>query len=89
MQRKTFNWLLDSAPRGAVLLPCDDDSLELVVQRRRELVDVGHMPIYADDDVVGSLLEEKRRTYDIARRCDVGAPRTVAEGGAGAGLMAN
>ena len=76
VQRKTFDWLLDSAPRGAVLLPCDDDSLELVVQRRRELVDVGHMPIYANDDVVGSLLD-KERTYDIARSCNVGAPRTV------------
>jgi D-aspartate ligase len=76
VQRKTFDWLLNSAPRGAVLLPCDDDSLELVVQRRRELVEVGHKPVYANDDVVSFLLD-KERTYDIAGRCNVGAPRTV------------
>ena len=76
VQHETFDWLLNSAPRGAVLLPCDDDSLELVAQRRRELVEVGHKPIYANDDVVGILLD-KERTYDIARRCNVGAPRTV------------
>ncbi len=76
VQQETFDWLLNSAPRGAVLLPCDDDSLELVVQRRRELVEVGHKPIYANDNVVGFLLD-KERTYDIARRCNVRAPRTV------------
>src|SRR4029079_19319428 len=36
-QRQLLSWLRSQAPAGAVLLPCDDDSLELLARPRGEL----------------------------------------------------
>jgi len=63
-------------PRGAVVIPCDDDALELIARSREELVGWGLHPAHANDPVVLDLLD-KERTYEIARAAGVGAPRTI------------
>jgi D-aspartate ligase len=68
--------LRDVLPRGAVVIPCDDDALELIARSRDEFVGWGFHPVPADDRVVLDLLD-KERTYEIARAAGVGAPRTV------------
>jgi D-aspartate ligase len=68
--------LRDVVPRGGMVIPCDDDSLDLVARNREELVGWGLHPVEADDGVVLDLLD-KERTYEIARRGGVGAPRTI------------
>lgn len=71
-----LEWLEDGAPRGAVLLPCTDAGLELVVRHRAELVDLGYVPIEADDDVLAAMLD-KERTYELARGVGIQTPATV------------
>jgi D-aspartate ligase len=68
--------LRDVLPRGAMVIPCDDDALELIARSRDELVDWKLHPVDADDGVVLDLLD-KERTYEIARAAGVGAPRTI------------
>ena len=75
VQERWLRWLEDG-PRGAVLLPCDDDSLELVVTRRRELTALGYRLVEADDAVARDMLD-KNRTYELARGLGIPAPRTV------------
>jgi D-aspartate ligase len=75
-QAAWLDWLGNGAPRGAVLVPCDDDGLELIARHRRTLEALGHVPIEADDDVLLGMLD-KARTYDLAARAGVPIPRTV------------
>jgi D-aspartate ligase len=77
-QRGWLGWLERGAPRlpGAVLLPCEDDALELIALNRRSLVAAGYRPFEADDDVVLTMLD-KGRTYALARELGVPCPRTV------------
>jgi predicted ATP-grasp superfamily ATP-dependent carboligase len=63
-------------PRGAVIIPCDDEGLELIARDREELTGWGLRPAHANDAVVLDLLD-KERTYEIARAAGVGAPRTI------------
>lgn len=76
VQEHWLDWLDGHGPRGAVLLPCDDDGLELIARNRRALVELGYLPVEADDDVVLAMLD-KSRTYELARRIGVPSPRTV------------
>jgi predicted ATP-grasp superfamily ATP-dependent carboligase len=62
-----------------VLLPCDDDGLELIARNRTELSDHGYLPIEADDDVVLAMLD-KDRTYELAREIGIDVPLTVRVG---------
>ena len=71
-----LEWLEDGAPRGAVLLPCTDEGLELVVRHRTTLEDLGYVPIEANDDVLAAMLD-KERTYELARRVGIQTPATV------------
>ena len=71
-----LDWLERRAPRGGVLLPCDDDGLELVARHRSRLVELGYRPIEANDEVLLAMLD-KHRTYELAREIGVPAPRTV------------
>ncbi len=48
--------LRDVAARG-VILPCDDDGLELVARHRDELTALGHTPVEANDEVVLAMLD--------------------------------
>jgi D-aspartate ligase len=73
---RRLEWLEDGAPRGAVLLPCNDDGLELVVRHRAMLEDLGYLPIEANDDVLAAMLD-KERTYELARRIGIQTPATV------------
>lgn len=67
--------LLESAAglAGAVVLPCDDDGLELVARHRPRLVELGYRPVEANDEVLLAMLD-KSRTYELAREADVAAP---------------
>ena len=71
-----LDWLRTRGPRGAVLLPCDDDSLELVARNRAELTELGYVPIEANDEALLAVLD-KHRTYELAREVGVPTPRTV------------
>jgi len=71
-----LRWLRERGPRGAVLLPCSDDALELVVRHRDELEQLDYRLIEANDEVVLAMLD-KERTYELAREVGVPAPATV------------
>ncbi len=75
MQERWLEWL-DSGPRGAVILPCCDDGLELIARNRPSLLELGYRPMEADDEVVLAMLD-KDRTYELAERAGVTTPRTV------------
>lgn len=70
-----LRWLTDGddhAPRGAVLLPCGDDALELIVKHRRTLQP--HFRIYeANDEVLAAMLD-KASTYILAKKAGIPAP---------------
>ena len=70
-----MGWLAEEAPKGAVLLPCSDEALELVVRHREQLEELGHVPIEADPVVLAAMLD-KERTYKLAREVGVPVPRT-------------
>jgi D-aspartate ligase len=65
---------LAAGPHEGVLLPCDDEALELVARNRAELETLGYLPVEADDEVVLAMLD-KGRTYALARQHGVAAPR--------------
>ncbi len=71
-----LDWLERRAPRPAVLLPCDDEGLELVARHRSRLLELGYAPVEANDEVLLAMLD-KHRTYELARGAGVPAPRTV------------
>jgi len=71
-----LEWLQDGAPRGAVLLPCTDEGLELVVRHRAALEDLGYIPVEADDEVLGAMLD-KERSYELAGNLGIPTPATT------------
>jgi predicted ATP-grasp superfamily ATP-dependent carboligase len=75
VQERWLAWLQHAGPRGAVVLPCDDDGLELVVRNRRRLSALGYVLIEADDGVVLDMLD-KNRTYALAGELGIPAPQT-------------
>jgi D-aspartate ligase len=77
MQSRWLEWLRREPSAGAVILPCDDDGLELIALNRAELVDLGYRPFEADDEVVLAMLD-KARSCSLAREVGVRAPRTLA-----------
>lgn len=77
MQARWLEWLGRRPADGAVVLPCDDDGLELIALHRAELVALGYRPFEADDDVVLAMLD-KDRSCELAREIGVRAPRTLA-----------
>jgi D-aspartate ligase len=77
-----LNWLEHEGPRGAALLPCDDDGLELIARQRPRLEQLGYLPIAGADDAMLAMLD-KEATYDRARALGVPTPRTVSIRGAG------
>ena len=76
VQAGWMHWLRERGPRGAVLLPCGDDGLELVACNRSELAALGYVPIEADDEVLLAMLD-KDRQYELARELGVPAPETI------------
>jgi predicted ATP-grasp superfamily ATP-dependent carboligase len=72
MQDRWLEWLR-SAPQGAVVLPCEDEGLELVAKHRAMLLDLVLVPFEADDDVLLAMLD-KARTYELANEIGIEAP---------------
>jgi len=75
MSDRYLEWL-ERGPRGAVLLPCDDESLELVARHRPTLETWGYRPVEADDEVLLAMLD-KERTYELSRAANIPTPRTM------------
>jgi len=71
-------WLrhLLARPSGGVLLPCDDQALELVARHRGQLERAGYLAHEADDDVVLRMLD-KSLTYAVARAARIPVPWTI------------
>jgi D-aspartate ligase len=78
MQARWLEWL-HGAPAGAVVLPCEDDGLELVARNRSALLERGLVPIEADDEVLLAMLD-KERTYALAEAAGIAVPRTATVG---------
>lgn len=76
VQERYLEWLQRRAAPGAVILPCDDEGLELVARQRTRLVDLDYHPVEANDDVILGMLD-KDRTYAIARKIGIPTPTTV------------
>ncbi len=74
-QERWLDWL-EQRPGEGVVLPCNDDALELLARHRRRLEGHGYVLTEADDDVVLALLD-KERTYELARAAGVPTPRTL------------
>lgn len=81
MQSHWLEWLGQEVREGTVLLPCDDDGLELIARNRPALVKLGYQPFEADDEVVLAMLD-KDHSYRLAREIGVRAPLTAAIRGA-------
>ena len=74
-QRRWLEWL-EQGPHGAVVLPCDDDGVELIARHRADLVDRGYRPYEADDAVLLAMID-KSATHELAAKAGVPTPRTV------------
>ncbi len=72
VQSKTLEWLA-AGPRKGVILPCDDEGLELVARHRAELTGLGYVASEHDDEVLLGMLD-KERTYELARAAGVSTP---------------
>lgn len=73
-QARMLDWLERRGPRDGVVLPCDDEALELVARNRPALAALGYRAVEADDAVVLAMLD-KRRTAELARAAGVESPR--------------
>ena len=70
-----LDWLVTSAPAGAVVLPTSDEGVELVVRHQQELQERGFRLLdYAGETSLAML--DKDRTYELARQVGVDCPRT-------------
>ena len=72
MQERWLEWLR-GAPAGSVVLPCEDEGLELIAKNRAMLLELGLIPFEADDEVLLAMLD-KSRTYELAREIGIEAP---------------
>jgi len=75
MPDQMLAWLR-SRPGGAVVLACADEGLELISLHRSELLELGYIPMEANDDALRAMLD-KRRTEEIAREHGIPAPRVL------------
>jgi D-aspartate ligase len=73
VQERWLEWLA-GGPKGAVLLPCNDDSLELLARQRPLLEELGYLLAEADDEVLLAMLD-KSRTYELAEAAQIPVPR--------------
>jgi D-aspartate ligase len=74
VQDRWMNWLTRTAGEPRVILPCNDDGLELVARRRPDLEDLGYKSIEANDSVLLTMLD-KATTYDLASRLGIACPK--------------
>jgi len=66
---------LEQGPGEGVVLPCDDEGVELVARHRAQLERWGYRPIHANDEVALAMLD-KERTHALARDAEVPTPHT-------------
>lgn len=78
VQGRWLEWL-ERGVDGAVLLPCNDDGLELIAANRALLLQWGYRPFVANDEVLRAMLD-KSATYAIAGKIGIETPRTVTIG---------
>jgi D-aspartate ligase len=76
VQERWLDWLVRSAPPGAVVLPCSDEGLELVARNRAALLARELVTIEADDPKVLDVLD-KERTHELAVEHGIPVPRTT------------
>ena len=76
VQARYLTWFEREGPGGGVVLPCDDEGLELVARERARLVELGYAPVEANDDVLLAMLD-KDEQYRLAREVGVPVPHTV------------
>ena len=76
VQERYMRWLADSGPRGAVVIPCDDDGIELIARGRARLESLGYLPVEGNDEALLGMLD-KERTYALCRQIGVPCPRTA------------
>lgn len=74
-QRQALRWL-EHGPLRGVILPCSDEALELIARNRPRLLELGYAPMEANDEALLAMLD-KGRSYELARRIGVDAPRTA------------
>ncbi len=70
-----MKWL-KQGPQAGVLLPCSDEALEFVAQRRAALERLGYRAVEADDEVLLAMLD-KDRTYARAREIGIETPKAI------------
>ena len=75
MQARWLEWL-DRGPREGVLLPCDDDGIELIARNLSFLDQRGYRSFEANDAVLLAMLD-KSATHALASEAGVATPRTV------------
>jgi predicted ATP-grasp superfamily ATP-dependent carboligase len=75
LQGRWLAWLEHEGPREGVVLPCDDDGVELVARHRARLAELGYLAVESDDEVALAMLD-KARSYELARELGVDAPLT-------------
>ena len=76
VQDRYLRWLVEEAPAGAVVIPCDDDGIELIARSRAVLEEHGLRPVEADDGALLAILD-KERTYELCREHGIPCPRTA------------
>ncbi len=81
VQERWLDYLTGEYVTPGVILPCNDDGLELVARHRATLVRHAHRPIEGSDDATLALLD-KCRTYELARELDIPAPQSLLVGAA-------
>jgi D-aspartate ligase len=72
MQERWLEWLR-SAPAGSVVLPCEDEGLDLIARNRDMLLDLGLVPFEANDQVLLAMLD-KHETYRLCAGLGIEAP---------------
>ena len=72
MQERWLEWLR-SAPVGSVVLPAEDEGIELIARNRDMLLELGLVPFEADDEVLLAMLD-KHETYRLCQELGIEAP---------------
>jgi D-aspartate ligase len=76
VQERWLGWLLEGAPRGAVVLAASDHGAELIARNRPRLLERELVPMELNDEAVLTMLD-KQRTSELAARLGVPCPRTL------------
>jgi len=75
VQERWLDWLKRTSGRPRVLIPCNDDGIELIARSRADLLELKYQAIEANDGVLLTMLD-KSKTYELAARLGVATPWT-------------